>query len=258
MPDTAHTLSKKVALITGGSGDIGEAVCFAFAAAGARMMLMDTDKARGKDIETRLKKEGCEARFHKGDTGKTYDVKKALAEIEEIFGTLDILVNNASHPLMKSLEDTSEEEWDRVMEMNLKGAFLAVKYSLPLLRRGDGGRIINISSVYGLVGAANQAAYGAAMGGMISLTRHLAAELAPEGITVNCLSLGGVETSTTRHYVRTSQDPEDAERRLMASMPLKRLASPREAGKMALFLAGEDTGFCTGANLVIDGGFTAI
>ena len=251
------SLKGKSALIAGGANDIGEAICSTFARAGARVLVMDTDKTRGKDLESRLKKEGHETRFYKGDVVKSYDLKKALKEIESSFGGLDILVNSAASALIKTLEDTTEDEWDHLMTVNLKSAFLAIKHALPLLRRGGEGRIINISSVYGMVGEPDRAAYSASKGGLTALTRQLAVELAPDGITVNCVSPGGVDTQTKRHYMRTSYDPETAQHELLESIPLDRLASPQEVADAVLFLASERSRFITGINLVIDGGLTA-
>jgi len=251
------SLKGKVVLVAGGTNDIGEAVCSAFARAGASVFVVDADKARGKDLETRLNKEGYETHFYKGDVTKSYDLKKALKDIEKNFGRLDVLVNSATSALIKTVEETTEEEWDHLMTVNLKGAFLAVKHALPLLRQGDEGRIINISSVYGMVGAANRAAYSASKGGLTAFSRQLAAELAPEGITVNNVSIGGVETQAKRHYLRTSRDPEAAQHELLESIPLERLARPQEVAGVVLFLASDKTRFMTGANLVIDGGYTA-
>jgi len=254
---TTLSLKGKVALITGGANDIGEAICFSFARAGARIFMMDADKARGRDLETRLKKEGYEARYYKGDVVKSYDLKKAFKEIGSSFGGLDILVNSAASALIKTLEETTEDEWDHLMTVNLKGAFLAIKHALPLLRQGAEGRIINISSVYGMIGEANRAAYSASKGGLIAFTRQLAVELAPDGITVNSVSPGGVDTQTKRHYMRTSRDPEAAQHELLESIPLERLASPQEVADVVLFLASDSSRFMTGTNLVIDGGLTA-
>ena len=176
---------------------------------------------------------------------------------EARFGNVDILVNNAGVEFAKTVLDTTVEEWDRLMAVNLKGVFLCSKAIIPLMQMRGQGVIINIASELGLVGEANVAAYSASKGGVVMLTKAMAIDHGRSGIRVNCLCPGPVATQLLEDVFAGSPDPAGLRRSFEAATVLGRIGSPDEVAGAAAFLAGDDSTFMTGANLVIDGGWTA-
>lgn len=255
----------KVALITGGTSGIGFATARLFCKKGAKVVIVGRTLEKGKEAEKAIVQEGGEALFIQGDVSKAADVGNIVHKIIERYGRIDILFNNAGiqmEGLYKPIEETTEEDWDRMLNINLKSVFLCCKYVVPIMKKQGHGVIVNTGSTLGLVGQAGMVAYCSSKGGVIQLTKALALELAPYNIRVNCVCPG----TTAQHIIKDgkemfilygkSQDPEKIKARI-ALHPLGRVAAPEEIANAVLFLASEDASFITGVALLVDGGYTA-
>jgi len=250
-------LANKVALITGGTSGIGHATATLFAREGARVAITGRNEQRGQEVVEEVKKIGGAAIFVRADVSSAADCRKSVDETVRAFGRLDILFNNAGVFFAHTALDCSEEEWDLQIDINLKGTFLMSKSALPVMLAQGSGVIINNSSGWGLVGGDKAVAYCASKGGVVLLTKALAVDHSRQGIRVNCLCPGDIETPML---------PEDARFRGLkweeyiagcANRPMGRVGTAEEIAKAALFLASEDSSFMTGATLVVDGGGTA-
>ncbi len=237
-------LTGKVVLVTGAAGTIGTALVAAIRRAAATALA--TDLTSGKGID------------HALDVTAEADWVRVIAEIERRHGRLDGLVNAAGIVALASVEDTDFATWRRVLSVNLDGAFLGCKHSFPLLKR-NGGSIVNVSSVSGLVGGHNLAAYNASKGGLSLLTKSVAlhgARLQPP-VRCNAVCPAFVEGAMVEEIVRTARNPEAARQRLDADIPLRRLGRPDEVADLCVYLLSDESAFITGADLPIDGGLTA-
>ena len=250
-------LANKVALITGGTSGIGEATALLFAKEGAKVTITGRNEQRGRDVVRRIHDAGGTAIFVRTDVRLAEDCRRAVDETVRAFGRLDILFNNAGVFYAHTVVDCSEEEWDLQMDINLKGTFLMSKYVLPGMIAQGSGNIINNSSGWGLVGGDKAVAYCASKGGVVNLTKAMAIDHGRQGIRVNCICPGDVETPML---------PEDARFRGMkwedylagcANRPMGRIGTADEIAKVALFLASDDSSFMTGAVLAVDGGGVA-
>ena len=195
--------------------------------------------------------------FCRTDVSDSAQVKALFDMVEEKYGVVDVLFNNAAYSLSKTLWDTTEEEWDKVMRVNLKGYFLCAKYALPLLKKSGHGAIICTGSELGIVGCVESLAYNSSKGGVIQFAKSLALELAPFGIRVNVVCPSGTETPAFVKDMSRSGNYEGEVKRLVASYPLKRLGQPIDIAYAVAFLASEEASFITGTHLMVDGGFTA-
>jgi 3-oxoacyl-[acyl-carrier protein] reductase len=240
-------LSGRVALVTGAGRGIGLANSVALAKRGANVALVDID---GQALDEAATPSGEHAIALQADVSRAADVQRIVETTVRRFGGLDIVVNNAGICLLTPLAEISEEEWDRVMAVNLKGAFLCCQTALPHLRRsGHKGRIINISSVAGQMGGVLVGAhYAASKAGLIALTKSLARLLAPDGVTVNCIAPATTETDMTDSW------SEALRTQVKGQIPLGRLARPDEIAEAVCFLAGDSASFITGATLDLNGG----
>ncbi|PYM36907.1 MAG: short-chain dehydrogenase [Candidatus Rokuibacteriota bacterium] len=249
-------LRGKVALITGAGKGIGREAAVLFAREGARIVAADLDGAAATETVARAEAEGGEALAVVGDVAVEADVERMIAEGARRFGGLSILYNNAGvlwKDRDRSVLETDGQWWDRVMAINLKSVFWVTKYGIPLLQRAGGGSIVMMGSVSALVGFARaQDAYTAAKGALVSLTKSLAIQFARDRIRCNIIHPGIVDTPLQAPYLT-----EALRREFEAGIPLGRIAHPREIASVALFLASDDSSFMTGAELVVDGGFTA-
>jgi len=244
-------LDNKVAIITGGSRGIGRAIALAFAKEGAKIVIFAREKATIENVVKEIKKIGCEAIGISGNVGSSSDINRMMGETLEKFGTVDILINNAGGASEKSLLEMSEEDWDIVINSNLKGPFLCSQaVARVMIDQKKGGRIINISSVLGLRVRANFSAYQSAKGGLNLLTRSLGVELIPYGIYVNGIAPGTILTRLAEEDVKTNY------KALMDRCPAKRIGKPEEVAELVLFLATEQTKFIVGEVIYIDGGQT--
>ena len=247
-------LKNYVAVITGGASGIGEATVRLFVERGAQVVIADLDEARGRALEEQL---NGKAVFCRTDVSDSAQVKALFDMVEEKYGVVDVLFNNAAYSLSKTLWDTTEEEWDKVMRVNLKGYFLCAKYALPLLKKSGHGAIICTGSELGIVGCVESLAYNSSKGGVIQFAKSLALELAPFGIRVNVVCPSGTETPAFVKDMSRSSNYEGEVKRLVASYPLKRLGQPIDIAYAVAFLASEEASFITGTHLMVDGGFTA-
>jgi NAD(P)-dependent dehydrogenase (short-subunit alcohol dehydrogenase family) len=246
-------LSGKVAIVTGGDSGIGRAISELFAAEGASVVIADiSDGGTARSIS----KKGAIALHVKTDVRDEKQVRRLVAHAKRRFGGIDILCNNAGIELLKPMTETTEEEWEKVMQTNLKGVFLASKHVIPEMLERGGGAIVNTASQLGLVGLENFTAYCASKGGVILLTRSMALEYARQNIRVNCICPGPVQTPMLERELLTEQDPEAARKMWARRQPVGRLGQPQEIAQAARFLASERSSFVIGHALVIDGGYT--
>jgi len=248
-------LDGKVAIVTGSDRGIGKGIAVALAGEGCKVVVnshKDTDE--GYKVVEDAKKLGSDAIFVVADVSREKDVKNLVGKAVNKFGKLDILVNNAGILVFGTLSTLTEKDWDRQMDVNLKGVFLCSKYAVQqMISQGKGGRIINISSIAGLVGFPGISAYCASKGGVTELTREAALDLAQYGITVNAINPGVIVTDMTKGML---EDPA-TNKTLLASTPIGRFGQPEDIGNAAVFLALDESSFITGHNLVVDGGWTA-
>ncbi|MDD6262468.1 MAG: 3-oxoacyl-ACP reductase FabG [Clostridiales bacterium] len=242
-------LNGKVAVVTGGSRGIGRALCISFAKAGADVAFLcrrDSEEAAATREEAGAAGVRCEKYIC--DVSDFDGVKAAFEKITADFGTVDILVNNAGVTCDKLLLSMKPEEFDRVIKTNLYGTFNAIKQVYPIFCRKRSGRIINISSVSGIIGNAGQANYSASKAGVIALTKSIAKELGPRNVTCNAIAPGFVETDMTAAFA----DSEE----ILKSIPIRRFARPEEIASLAVYLAGDDAACITGSVFTADGGLT--
>jgi NAD(P)-dependent dehydrogenase (short-subunit alcohol dehydrogenase family) len=251
-------LERRVAVVTGAAGGIGSAIADLFAREGASVVIADTDEAGGHQVASDLHGRGDAALFIPCDISRASDVERMAEETVRAFGCIDILCNNAGIQRYGTVTETSEEQWDEVMAVNLKGAYLCSHYCIPYIARRGGGAVINIASVQALASQGSVAAYSASKGGLVALTRSMAVDYASSGIRVNCICPGSVDTPMLRWAADVlTDDPETAVRAWGRRHPLGRVAEPREIAQVALFLASPRASFITGASCVVDGGLLA-
>lgn len=246
----------KVVIVTGGSLGIGEAAARGFAAEGARVAIASRNIHHGETAVSRIEKAGGVAIHVATDVAIEEQAKGLVQATLARFGRLDILVNNAAVYIQGDVTATSVDDWNRVLAVNLTGAFLGTKYAADALAATH-GVVINVSSEAGLVGIAGQVAYNVSKAGMIALTRSSAIDLAPRGIRVNCVCPGTTATPLVDAAVARAADPAAARRRLESIRPLDRLGTSEEIASAILYLASAEAGYATGAVLSIDGGYTA-
>jgi NAD(P)-dependent dehydrogenase (short-subunit alcohol dehydrogenase family) len=244
------SLSNKVALVTGGSSGIGRAIALKLSQAGAKVAILDI-----KECEDLLDEIGRDkARFYRCDVTSAEEVKETVNRVYEDFGRIDIVVNAAGIIIRKDVVETSEEEWDRVLNVNLKGPFLVSKYSIPYMIRGGGGSIVNIASGWGLKGGPKAAAYCASKGGLVNMTRAMAIDHGRNGIRVNCVAPGDVDTPMLRSEAKQLGISWEDFLRDASNRPLARIGRPEDIANAVLFLASDMASWITGATLVVDGG----
>jgi NAD(P)-dependent dehydrogenase (short-subunit alcohol dehydrogenase family) len=250
-------LQNKVALITGGTSGIGEAVAYLFAREGAKVAITGRNESRGHAVTAHILESGGKAIFLRTDVRHAAECKRAVDTTLQSFGRLDILFNNAGVFYPQTALECSEEEWDLQIDINLKGTFLMSKYALePMIAQGA-GVIVNNSSGWGIVGGDRAVAYCASKGGVVLLTKAMAIDHGRQGVRVNCICPGDVDTPML---------PDDAQRRGLEwkaylagceNRPMGRIGTADEIARAVLFLASDDSSFMTGAALVVDGGGTA-
>jgi NAD(P)-dependent dehydrogenase (short-subunit alcohol dehydrogenase family) len=249
-------LSGKVALITGAASGIGRTAASLFAEEGAAVLISDLAEEAGREAVAEIQQAGGIADFFRADVSKGPDVEALMAHALAKFGGLHVLYNNAGimHPADGGTTETSDEIWDLVAAVNLKGVWLCCKHGIPVMLRSGGGSIINVASFVALVGAATpQIAYTASKGGVLSMTREIAVEYARQGIRVNALCPGPIETPLMAELLA---DPARRARRLV-HIPMGRFGQAEEVARAALWLASDDSSLMTGASLVVDAGITA-
>ena len=249
------SIEGKVVLITGAAKGIGKGCAQVLGKLGARIAVVDLDQVAGPLVAKGIEASGGHAAFFQADVSRTDDVQKMITRVLEDFGRLDALINNAGYHISKNVENTSEQEWDYIINTNLRSVFLCSKYAIPHLRKTR-GTIINMSSMVGLVGQRNAGAYSATKGGIVAMTKGMALDFAKDGIRVNCICPGWVETPLVEDWFSQQADPQAARAYISAVHPLGRIATPEEVGDAALFLCSEESSFITGVALALDGGVT--
>jgi meso-butanediol dehydrogenase / (S,S)-butanediol dehydrogenase / diacetyl reductase len=250
-------LSGKVAFITGGGTGIGRACALVFAKEGAKVAVVGRTKGPLEGVAREIAASGGDSFAAACDVTDRASVEQALAAAAKHFGRLDTIVNNAGAVTVATAEETSDEDWHRLLDVNLTGSFLVSRAALPLLRKSGGGTITNIGSVLGLVARKQRAAYCAAKAGVIGLTRAMAVDYAHENVRVNCVCPAIVETELGLASMAKAPDPAAERKRRSAEIPLGRLGKPEEVALMALYLASDESAWVTGAILPLDGGTSA-
>ena len=242
------TLRGKTAIITGSARGIGKMIALELAAQGAHIVVSDLNETAGKQVVNEIKAKGNKAIWVKTDVSKSEDAQQLIQKTLDQFGQIDILVNNAGITRDNLLMRMSEDEWDSVLAVNLKGAFNCIKAATRTFMKQRSGRIINIASVVGQMGNAGQANYAASKAGIIGLTKSVAKELASRNICVNAVAPGFIQT------VMTDNLPEKAKEALLNVIPLARLGQPEDVAKVVSFLSDERSSYITGQVINVDGG----
>ncbi len=247
------SLDGKKALVTGSSRGIGKGIALCLAKAGASVVVnYRSSEEKAEEVVKEIKVLGVDSFSVQADVSNKEDVKRMMGEIESRFGLLDILVNNAGVVTFNNIEKMDEEEWDKVIDVNLKGQFLCVKEAINIMPKN--GKIINISSIASGgagVGFGKIPHYAASKGGVIGLTEDLAIDLADKGINVNCIAPGVIETDMTEGMI----SDEESREQLLKHIPKKRFGIPEDIGNTAVFLASDEADYVTGAVIYVDGGW---
>ncbi|MEW5703538.1 MAG: glucose 1-dehydrogenase [Pseudomonadota bacterium] len=244
----------KVALVTGGAMGMGKAHSRLLAQEGAKVVVTDLAEKEGRAVVEGIKQAGGEAIFLPHDVANEGAWKAVVDKAIGEYGKVDALVNNAGILTYKPIQDTSVEEFDRVLAINLRGVFLGCKHILPAMKKAGGGSIVNISSIYGLVGAPNAAAYQASKGGVRLITKSVAVEYASHRIRANSVHPGLIETPMTAGI----NDDPDLKKQVLGPTILGRAGEPEEVANAVLFLASDESSYVNGAEIVVDGGYTAM
>jgi NAD(P)-dependent dehydrogenase (short-subunit alcohol dehydrogenase family) len=249
----------KAAVVTGGSAGIGKAIAQVLAREGAQVAVTDIDEKQGAQTVKEIEQAGGKARFWKLDVSKEKEVQAVFREIAETFGKIDILVNNAGITgVDKPTHEVTEEEWDMVFDVDVKGVFFCTKYAVPLMKKNGGGSIVNISSIYGLVGSRELAPYHAAKGAVTLMTRKDAVTYGKDGIRVNSVHPGTIMTPLVEELGSRIEGGLEAYEKMMADRhPIGHTGKPEDVAYGVLYLASDESPFTTGAALTIDGGYTA-
>jgi NAD(P)-dependent dehydrogenase (short-subunit alcohol dehydrogenase family) len=246
----------KVAVVTGAGAGIGLATVLGLAEKGARVGIVDVDAQAGNTAVQQCQPFGSQALFLDCNVAVPADVDKMVAKILTEWGRIDILVNNAGIYIQGDVTMTAPADWEKIMAVNLTGAFLCTRAVVPIMIQQGGGVIVNVGSEAGLVGIGNQVAYNVSKGGVIALTRSCAVDFAPHGVRVNCVCPGTTETPLVQAAVLRSADPIAARRKLEQVRPLNRLGKPEEIASAIVYMASDEAGYATGSILSIDGGYT--
>lgn len=247
-------LKDKVTIITGGSQGIGEQIGHTFGHNGSKIVIADINEEVGKKAVEKLEVEGIKALFCKTDVSKEDSVINLINTTLKHFGGIDILINNAAATIRKSAEDTSFEEWQKIIGVNLNGAFLCSKYVVPEMRKRGSGAIINIASWHADKTITRFAAYAASKGGMTALTRQMALDCGKDNIRVNAVLPSSVDTPMFYETLNKLPNPDKALKETMAFQPLGRIGTAEDIANASLFLASDESGYISGHSLRVDGG----
>jgi len=247
-------LSGKVALVTGGASGIGRATALLFAREGARVAIADLNAQAGEGVASEITQSGGRAIFEPADVTRATDCRRLAERAIREFGRIDILFNNAGIIRRATVLDVSEEDWDRVMAVNVKSIYLLSREVIPHMQKQDGGSIINTASGWGLAGGARAAVYCASKGAVVLLTKAMAIDHGPQKIRVNCICPGDTDTGMLRAEAQQLGEATDRFLADAAERPLGRVGSPDEIAQAVLYLASDASSFVTGTALVVDGG----
>lgn len=246
-------LQNKIAIITGAGSGIGRGVALAFVKEGAKVVVADWSEEGGKETVEQIRKIKGEAVFIKTDVSKAADIDEMVKTCLDKFGRIDILINNAGIVKFGPLHETPEEDWDAVLNVNLKSVFLGSKRAIPEMLKQGRGKIISTASIAGLVGFENVGPYCASKGGIIALTREMALEYAKHKINVNCIAPGVIKTAMTKDMIADPAQKQFFE----SSTPYPRVGEPEDIASAAVYLASDESDFVNGHVLVVDGGWIA-
>lgn len=246
-------MSKK-AIITGGASGIGRAAALLFARAGAAVMIADIDDPRGESVVQEIHAFGGEGIYVHCDVTKAEDCQRTVQKTIKTFGGVDILFNNAGIVRRASVIDTTEEQWERVMAVNVKSVFLMSKFTIPHMIQAGGGVILNTSSGWGLVGGRNAVSYCASKAAVVNITKAMALDHGAQNIRVNCICPGDTDTPMLRVEARQLGENEKTFLDDAADRPLQRIGTPQDIAQAALYLCSDDASYVTGSTLVVDGG----
>jgi len=244
----------KVIVITGGGSGIGHGTALLFACERSRVAVLDRNDSNSQETLNQIQAMGGEGLFIKADVSRSAEVLPAMKTIVERWGRIDVLFANAAVQINKPLPETTEEDWDETIDVNLKGAFLCCKHVIPVMREQKQGCIVICSSGHAFQTYPNYTAYAATKGGLVAFMRAAALDCAPYGIRVNCIIPGATDSPLLRYHLRNC--PED-EHRILASIPLRRFATPEDIAEGVRFLASSDASYITGTWLAVDGGLLA-
>ena len=251
-------LENKVAAVTGSSLGIGRAIAVAFGREGASVVInYRSHPEEGQEAVEEIQKSGGQAISVQADVSEPDGVRNLIQQTVEEFGRLDVMVNNAGVGVAGTAITTTEEEYERVMDVCVRGTFLGMKHAIPAIKDAGGGSVIHMSSVAALVGLVDRAVYSAAKGAIYSMTRASAIDHVGEGVRVNCIAPGTVDTPWVARITSGYDDPEEARANMRARQPHGRLVTPEEIAAMAAYLASEEAGSIVGACMAVDGGVTA-
>jgi NAD(P)-dependent dehydrogenase (short-subunit alcohol dehydrogenase family) len=247
-------LRNKVAIVTGGASGIGKAAVKLFAAEGAAVVVLDLDQASGETLAREFASADKRVLYERGDAACPDDCERVIGRTLGEFGALHILFNNAGIIRRSNVVELSEQDWTRVMDVNVKSMFLMSKFAVPAIAKSGGGSIINMGSGWGLAGGARAAAYCASKGAVVQLTRAMAIDHGPQKIRVNCLCPGDTDTAMLDREAKQLGEESGVFRMEAANRPLGRIGRPEELAQAALYLASDESAFVTGAMLIVDGG----
>jgi NAD(P)-dependent dehydrogenase (short-subunit alcohol dehydrogenase family) len=248
----------KVAVVTGGALGIGLSACRLLAREGAGVAVTDVLDEAGREAAAGIAARGGTAHYWRMDVSNEAQVKAVFADVHRRFGRIDVLVNNAGiSGVNKPTHEIAEEEWDALMAVNVKGVFFCTKHAIPYMRENGGGSIINLSSIYGIVGGGDIPAYHASKGAVRLMSKNDALIYAKEGIRVNSIHPGYIWTPLVEQFAAAQGNVEEVRRRYDALHPIGRIGEPDDVGWAVVYLASEEAKFVTGSELVVDGGYTA-
>jgi NAD(P)-dependent dehydrogenase (short-subunit alcohol dehydrogenase family) len=251
-------LQGKVALVTGGALGIGRAICLRLAEEGARVAVTDVRDDAGGEVAARIQEGGGSARYWHLEVSREEEVRRVIEDVRATFDGLHVLVNNAGiSGVNKPTHEITEAEWDALMAVNVKGVFFCTKHAVPHMIRGGGGSIINLSSIYGLVGAPDAPPYHASKGAVRLMSKTDALLYAPDRIRVNSVHPGFIWTPMVENFLNQAPDPAAARQAIDAKHPLGHVGEPDDIAWGVVYLASDESKFVTGSELVIDGGYTA-
>jgi len=250
-------LKDKTAIITGAGSGIGREAALLFASEGAKVLVADRDQAAARLVADAIQAAGHKAVAHQVDVTKENEVAAMIEACVKAFGRLDILVNNAGYGFAGTVVTTSEADWDALMAVNVKGVFFGCKHAIPVMEKQGGGVIVNTASTVSTVGITDRAAYVASKGAVAALTRAVALDHVHSKIRVNCVAPGTIESPYFTEIFRKSPDAAQLRHSLEQRQAMERLGQPIEIARAMLFLASDESSFCTGSMLTADGGWTA-
>jgi len=248
-------LKNKVAIITGGASGMGRASSLLFASEGARVVIVDRNDAMGKEVEDEIRAKGHNACYIKADLSNLKEVKEIVPTAIERYGKADILFGNAGINILKTTLDTTEADWEALFNTNLRGHFFLTKSVVPEMKKIGGGAILYTSSTSAISGEEDQVAYSATKGGIISMVTAMAKDLGHFGIRVNCILPGSVDTPLFRVWLSSRPDPEKALAEIVDEHIIKRLGTPEDIARTALFLCSDEASWITGSAYRVDGGY---